>query len=94
MLAYIAKFEVGTPHFGQFCRFCLELHHTILIQSVNISIVFYHKHLDFKEKVKSFGYVIISKNGGHSKMWDTVLVKLLYLTDPECRNTEKHYVLT
>ena len=84
MLAYIAKFIGGTPNFEHFCRFSLELHHTISNQNVNMSIVFYHKHLDFKEKVKSFGYLIIDIHGDHSKVWDTVLAKLLHLTDPEC----------
>ena len=58
--------------------------HTILVQSVNILIAFYHGHLQIKQKVKFSGYLMMSMNGEHSKMWDILFAKLIHLTDPEC----------
>ena len=41
-------------------------------------------------KVESLGYLMIGMNGEHSKVWDTVLSILIYLTDPDKKLIQVH----
>ena len=77
--ADFSYFKGGTLNFSQFSRLCTKLQHQILSQSVNISIVFYHKDWDINEKVESLEYLMIGKNGEHSKMLDMILAELIHL---------------
>ena len=85
MLSQFNEFEDGTSNFQQLCIFFMNLQHTISTESVNISVVLYHGHLQIKQEAKLFGYLMMSMNVEHSETWDRVLAKWIHSADPKCQ---------
>ena len=81
--AFLIKSHGGTPQYWWFHELMQELRHSVIIQMNESMSTFYHKWLDLDTKKELFEYLIMDTIRKHRNTWDTDLVKLCHLTDPE-----------